>query len=273
MVVSTGKVADRLKELSKSSLERDDSGSRRIYRGGDGFEYYSVTSILSATAAPEKQAALKKWLEMPGAADTQRNAAERGTRAHANAEYILKTGRKLAYNAANKRNVWTPSDDGLERCPSDITKWALNKAASSAPRVSWSAAGFARGLRHFLLDRVTAVHGAELKVYDPSVAAAGTFDCLADVDGVLSLIDWKTSARKRDESMFEDYKCQAAAYRRLLRNNTGIDVPKAYIVVATRSGPPQVVEMDNYNLNDYEIEFEIRCNAFKELALLERELQ
>ena len=35
-----------------------------IYRGRDGFEYYSVTSILSATAAPEKQAALKKWLEM-----------------------------------------------------------------------------------------------------------------------------------------------------------------------------------------------------------------
>ena len=31
--------------------------------------------------------------------------------------------------------------------------------------------------------------------------------------------------------------------------------------------------MDNYTLNEYEIEFEIRCNAFKELAALERELQ
>ena len=83
------------------------SGPRRIYRGRDGFEYYSVTSILSATAAPEKQAALKKWLEMPGAEQSRQSAAERGTRAHANAEYILKTGRKLAYNAARKRNVWT----------------------------------------------------------------------------------------------------------------------------------------------------------------------
>lgn len=273
MVASTGKVADRLRELSKSTLDRDDSGPRRIYRGKDGFEYYSVTSILSATAAPEKQEALARWLAMPGASDTQRNAAERGTRAHANAEYILKTGRKLAFNAARKRNVWSPSDDGLERCPTDITKWALTKAASSAPRVSWSAAGFARGLRHFLLDRVTAIHGAELKVYDPSVAAAGTFDCLADVDGTLSLIDWKTSARKRDESMFEDYKVQAAAYRRLLRHVTGIDVPHAWIVVATRSGPPQEVFMDQYTLNEYEIEFEIRCNQFQELAALEREVQ
>ena len=271
MVASTGKVADRLRELSKSQLERDDSGPRRIYRGRDGFEYYSVTSILSATAAPEKQAALKKWLEMPGAEQSRQSAAERGTRAHANAEYILKTGRKLAYNAARKRNVWTPSDDGLERCPKDITAWALNKAASSAPRVSWSAAGHARGLRHFLLDRVTAVHGAELKVYDPSVAAAGTFDCLADVDGKLALVDWKTSARQREESMFEDYKCQAAAYRRLLRHVTGIDVPTAWIVVATRSGPPQEVFMDQYTLNEYEVEFELRCNAFKELAAVERE--
>ena len=271
-VATTGKVAERLKALSKSQLERDDSGPRRIYRGSDGFEYYSVTSILSATAAPEKQEALAKWLASPGAEQSRQSAAERGTRAHANAEYILKTGRKLAYNAAKKRNVWTTSDDGLERCPSDITSWALNKAAASAPRVSWSAAGFARGLRHFLLDRVSAIHGAELKVYDPSVAAAGTFDCLADVDGTLSLVDWKTSSRKRDEAMFEDYKCQAAAYRRLLRHVTGIDVPHAWIVVATRSGPPQEVFMDQYTLNEYEIEFEIRCNQFKELAALEREV-
>ena len=186
MVASTGKVADRLRELSKSQLERDDSGPRRIYRGRDGFEYYSVTSILSATAAPEKQAALKKWLEMPGAEQSRQSAAERGTRAHANAEYILKTGRKLAYNAARKRNVWTPSDDGLERCPKDITSWALNKAASSAPRVSWSAAGHARGLRHFLLDRITAVHGAELKGLRSICSSSWNVStALADVDGKL----------------------------------------------------------------------------------------
>ena len=127
------------------------------------------------------------------------------------------------------------------------------------------------GLRHFLLDRVTAIHGAELKVYDRSVKAGGTFDALVDVDGELALVDWKTSSRKREEHMFEDYKCQAGAYRRLLRARTGINVPKAYIVVATRSGPPQVVEMDQYTLNEYEIEFELRCNAFKELAAVELE--
>ena len=61
MVASTGKVADRLRELSKSQpWNVTTAGPRRIYRGGDGFEYYSVTSILSATAAPEKQAALAR---------------------------------------------------------------------------------------------------------------------------------------------------------------------------------------------------------------------
>ena len=36
-------------------------------------------------------------------------------------------------------------------------------------------------------------------------------------------------------------------------------------------GPPQEVFMDQYTLNEYEVEFELRCNAFQELAAVERE--
>jgi ATP-dependent exoDNAse (exonuclease V) beta subunit len=198
----TGKVAESLAHLSKSSLVRDDSGISRIYIGEDGHRYSSVTSIIASTDSERKREALAAWLERPGSAETLRNASERGTRAHANAEYIAKTGRTLARNAALKRNIWNICDDGLERCPKDITEWALKKAAASAPRVSWSAAGYARGLRHFLLDRVTAVHGAELKVSDKSVAAAGTFDLLADVDGELALVDWKTSHRSTNSTSY-----------------------------------------------------------------------
>jgi len=271
MATSAGKVADKLKELTKSSLVRDDSGSRRVYRGDDGHIYHSVTSIISATDPPEKQEAIAAWLARPGSEQTRQMAAERGTKAHSNAEFIAKVGRKLAFNAARKRNVWKTCDDGLERCPPDITQWALKKAAATAPRVSWSSAGWARGLRHFLLDRITAIHGAELKVYDKTCSAAGTFDLLADVDGALALVDWKTSSRYRDEKMFESYKVQAAAYRRLLRSVTGIEVPGAWIVVATRSGPPQELFMDQYDLNLYEVEFELRCSQFQELVKVENE--
>ena len=251
----SGKVAESLAHLSKSSLVRDDSGISRIYIGEDGHRYSSVTSIISATDPARKRDALAAWLERPGSAETLKNASERGNRAHANVEYICKTGRKLARNAASKRNIWNVVTDGLERCPKDITQWALKKASASAPRVSWSAAGYARGLRHFLLDRVTAVHGAELKVYDKSVSAAGTFDLLADVDGQLALVDWKTSQRLKTEEHIESYKIQCGAYRKLLRNVTGISVPGAWIVIATRSGPPQDFYLSSEDLDQYEDQF------------------
>ena len=116
------KCSSALQHLIESSLERDDSGPRRVYRDVPGNEYYSVTSIISSTDPESKRKSLEKWLKMPGAADTQKNAAARGTLAHANVEYIAKTARTLSKNAASKRGVWSLGTDMLERAPQDITK-------------------------------------------------------------------------------------------------------------------------------------------------------
>ena len=233
---------DLLAGLRKWTLERDDESDPggRVYRDPDGNIYHSITRVLGATAPPEQKARLEKWLERPGSTQERDSAAKRGTFAHDNAEYVLKTGRKLAIHAANKRGLWKPGSDGLERAPSALTRWALEKAIQGSPKVNWSAAGYARGLRSFILERVTAIHACEFSVYHPEMSTAGTCDALLDIDGKLTICDWKTSARERSEEMLLNYKDQLGAYSYSLRWMTSIQPEAGAIVVARRSGAPQV---------------------------------
>ena len=259
---------DRLAGLRKWTLRRDDESdpNGRVYWDGDGQCYHSVTRILSSTAPKEQKQALEKWLERPTAEQERDTAAKRGTFAHNHAEYVLKTGAKLARATANKRGLWKPGKDALERSPSAVTRWAIQKALEGAPRVNWSAAGYARGLRSFIETEVTAIHAVEFSIHHPA-GFAGTCDALLDVAGTLSVVDWKTSQRERSEAMLENYKCQAGAYSLGLKHLTGIEAPSAAIVVARRTGAPQVRMLNEAELRNYEEKFLERClQYFEDLA-------
>jgi hypothetical protein len=252
---------DLLAGLRKWTLERDDESDPggRIYRDPDGNIYHSITRVLGATAPPEQKERLTKWLERPGSTQERDSAAKRGTFAHDNAEYCLKTARKLAIHAANKRGLWKPGSDGLERAPSALTRWALEKAIQGSPKVNWSAAGYARGLRSFILERVTAIHACEFSVYHPEMSTAGTCDALLDIDGKLTICDWKTSARERSEEMLLNYKDQLGAYSHSLRWMTSIQPEAGAIVVARRSGAPQVRMLTAEELAEAEARFARRA--------------
>ena len=113
-----------LSTLRRNLLERDDSGPFRVYRDNTGNTFHSVTHILKETAPAHQKDALERWLARPGAIQDRDLAANRGTKAHDACEYTLKTATQLARKTANKRNVWKTSPDGLERCPTPITRWA-----------------------------------------------------------------------------------------------------------------------------------------------------
>ena len=104
--------------LRRWTLERDDSGTiypHRIYRDAKKNIYHSVTHILKETAPQEQKDALERWIEKKGSADERDMACERGRLAHAHAEYLLKTGAKLARHNANKRGIWREGKDELDR--------------------------------------------------------------------------------------------------------------------------------------------------------------
>ena len=251
-----------LNNLRKSSLERDDSGPFRVYRNNSGDVFHSVTHILKNTAPPHQKEALERWLARPNAYEERDMAARRGTLAHNHAEYILKLAHKLARQTAQKRGSLKTREDGLERPPSPINRWALEKAIQGAPRPGWSAAGYARGLRTWIEDNCTAIHSIEFSIYH-HLGFAGTCDALIDVKGKGPyIVDWKTSLRERSEDMLTNYIDQLGAYSLGLKSLTHIQPAGAFVVVARRTGAPQVRELTELELYGAEARFTQRVNTY-----------
>jgi hypothetical protein len=178
---------------------------------------------------------------------------------------VLKTANQLARKTANKRNVWKTSPDGLERCPAPITQWALEKAAVGAPRVPWNASGYARGLKGWILDNVTAIHAIEFSIHyslGKGYGFAGTCDALVDVSKKLCIVDWKTSQRERSEDMLTNYIDQLGAYSIGLKSLTGIKPQGGLVVVARRTGAPQVRELSELELRGAESRFLERVDGY-----------
>lgn len=249
-----------ISRLGNKDLERDDESDPggRIYRDLEGNVYHSVTRILGATS--QNKEVLQAWMDRlgPELATQEKNvAAERGTRAHNAAEYVLKTARKLAWRHARSRRCLGVRQDGLERPPAPLTAWALRKVAPSAPKAGLSAQGYARGLVGWIVENVTAVHAVEFGIRHP-LGFAGTCDGLVDVGGVLTLADWKTSARKRGPEMLVDYRDQLGAYSLGLKYALDLQVDQAAIVVARRVGKPDVTILTRQELDEAEQRYEER---------------
>ncbi|MFO0577422.1 MAG: PD-(D/E)XK nuclease family protein [Polyangia bacterium] len=80
---------------------------------------------------------------------------------------------------------------------------------------------------------------------------AGAVDCVAEVDGVLSVIDWKTSTEPRSPGAFDAAQMQVAAYRAAVQSLYGIDIPRGFVVVALPRGDAQVLPTENLD-GEYE---------------------
>jgi len=262
-----------LASLRTWNLIQDNSGPYRVYRDSDDNIYHSVTHILKETAPQHTKDALENWLRKTDSALERDIACERGKLAHSHAEFILKLGAKFARQNSNKRGIWRTGDDGLERCPKKVTQWALSKAAESAPRVSWSASGYARGLRSFIMERVTAIHAVEFSVYKQGLGFAGTADALLDIDGKGPfIVDWKTAKEVRSDDMIEQFCHQLGAYSIGLESLTGIAPKYGAVVVARRSGKPQIKLLNSLELEGAKSMFIKRVERYqkklKELAIV-----
>ncbi len=259
----------RLVKLRKSSLVQDNSGPHRVYRDSEGNIYHSVTHVIKETAPPQQKEALERWMQRPSSGEDRNMAATRGTLAHSHAEHVLKTAVKLARQTANKRNCWKTSPDGLERCPGSITRWGIERAIQGAPKVPWSAAGYARGLRRYIADNVTAIHAIEFSIHHP-LGHAGTCDALVDLNGKGPfIVDWKTSVKERSEEMCTNYIDQLGAYSLGLRHLTGIEPVGGVIVIARRTGEPQLRTLSQLELRGAEMRFSERVQAYTEALLNE----
>lgn len=99
------------------------------------------------------------------------------------------------------------------------------------------------------LDRINNIHALEGSLYSEFLGIAGTVDCIAEFDGELSIVDFKTSAKPKPREWIEGYFVQCCAYACMLHELTGISVKKFVIIMACEDG--ECVVYEEYDKEKY----------------------
>ena len=179
---------------------------KRLYSTPDGNFYPSITTVIGNNA--KKQAGLAKWRARVGkekAAAISSRSAARGTTFHSITEDYLN----------NRLHI-----DEYKKTPLPVVMFEHSKK---------------------VLDRISNIYLQEAALYSDNLEVAGRVDLVAEFDGELSIIDFKTSAEPKKEYYLYDYFVQETAYACCLQELYGITVKQLVTIVACENGETQVV--------------------------------
>lgn len=178
---------------------------KRYYVTPSGGKYPSITTVISNNS--KKQASLARWRNRVGKEKAQavsNRAAGRGTRYHKLVEDYIN----------NELDTKKYKDMPLP--------WVMFHSS-----------------KH-ILDKINKVYLQEAALYSDYLKVAGRVDCIAEYDGKLSIIDFKTSAEQKKEAWLYDYYVQETAYACCLQELYGITVEQLVTIVACENGEVQV---------------------------------
>lgn len=99
------------------------------------------------------------------------------------------------------------------------------------------------------IDNINNIYALERSLYSKILGIAGTVDCIAEYNGELSVIDFKTSKSPKPKEWLEHYFVQAAAYACMFYELTGIPVKKLVIIMACEDG--ECVVYEEYDKTKY----------------------
>ena len=174
----------------------------RVYTTPEGNKYSSVTTVLGELS----KAGIQKWRKSIGEEQANKitgKASRRGTRLHSICESYIK------------------NEDGyLEGQLPDV----LAMFQSIEP----------------IFKRINNVHGVELGLYSDHLGLAGRTDLIAEFDGRLSVIDYKSSAKTKKYEYCYNYFAQCAAYAIMYEERTNIPIDQVVIIIAVDSDHPQL---------------------------------
>ena len=95
------------------------------------------------------------------------------------------------------------------------------------------------------IDNINNIHALEKALYSNYLGIAGRVDCIAEYDGELAIIDFKTSKKPKPEKWIEQYFVQETAYACMYYEMTGTPVKKIVTIMATENGECVVYEKRN----------------------------
>lgn len=202
---------DMYVDLPKAKQINTDLGRR--YATPDGEIYPSITTILSSQ--PEKKKAIAEWRERVGAEEANKisqQAAKRGTKLHNIMEkYIL--GDEL---------------DLSKEMPTTRDRFRMVQKCVDA--------------------NLQLVYATESAMYSDILRIAGTTDLICEWNGKPTVVDFKTSLRKKTREQIHDYFLQATAYSIMFEEHTGIRTLDFAILIVSDEGDFDVFEGKR---NDY----------------------
>jgi len=101
------------------------------------------------------------------------------------------------------------------------------------------------------IDQIDNIHLLEAIMYSKKLTIAGQVDCVAEYNGKLSVIDFKTANKERQESWIENYFLQTTAYAHMYEETFGKKIEQIVILIASEDGTTQAFIK---NKADYEEE-------------------
>lgn len=100
------------------------------------------------------------------------------------------------------------------------------------------------------LQTIGELQAIESTLWSDNLRMAGRVDCIAEYNGELAVIDFKTAGKPKKKAWIQNYFNQAAAYAWMWEERTGQVAKKIVLMIATDSGESQLfVE----NRNDYKV--------------------
>jgi hypothetical protein len=186
----------------------------RYYVTPTGVKYPSITTVLSILS----KKAIMEWRKRVGAEEANKistKAARRGTNVHQMCEDYLN----------NKEYITNKT------MPVDKEMFGT--------------------LKPILDERINNIHTQEATLYSDYLGVAGRVDCIAEFDGRLSVIDFKTSRKLKKKEWISNYFQQASAYCVMYEERTGIPIDQIVILIAVDEEEPQVfIEKRDNHIHD-----------------------
>ena len=187
-------------------IERETIDGVRYYKA-PGFEEYQKLPSITSVISHRNRDKFKAWRAKVGEEEANRvtrKATSRGTDAHTLIEEYL-------------NNVDTFSK------VQPLSEFLFKQAKPD-------------------LNRINNILCQEQALWSFELGIAGSVDCIAEFDGELSIIDFKTSAKPKPREWIEDYFVQCAAYACMLYEMKGIMVKKFVIIMTCENGEVEVYE-------------------------------
>ena len=199
-----------LPESSVKEVYTETINKKRFYVTPDGNKYPSITTVLSGRA----KEGINAWRERVGEAvanQIMRTAAKRGTAVHALCEDYLNN------NELGNQEVLP------------LAMFTLLKPE---------------------LDNINNIVAQEVGLYSDKWGIAGRVDCIAEYDGKLTVIDFKTSTKEKKEEWIENYFIQCTAYCEMFEERYGRAIDQIAVLIVCEDGGVQTFVKDKKDYID-----------------------